>query len=233
MTYLITMEVEQNGATQQRSWSFTAAGGSASACAGFSDVNDNNPACAAIAALSGQGIINGYATNPPTFGPNDAVQRAQIAAFLVRALQWQGAPTTPRSFTDFGALVAELRASSLILANRCDPQGNCVAKGYEPASCAARGETAPCFGPNDAVSYAQVISFIARAFQYAPTYGWQAQPNGVLPYSGIPAVHQADARMYHHYAGLIPAAPSGSDWNQPAPRAWVARALYQALQSAP
>jgi hypothetical protein len=47
-------------------------------------------------------------------------------------------------------------------------------------------------------------------------------------------VHQADARTYHAYAGTIPDAPTTeADWSQPAPRAWVARVLYQALQTKP
>ncbi len=231
-TYTVQMNATQASVPLQRTWSFTTAGGQ-SGCAGFSDVSAADPACTAITALTSQGIINGYATVPPRFGPNDGVQRAQIAAFLVRALQWQGEATGPKSFTDFGSLVAELKTVSLILANKCDVGGSCVAKGYEPASCVARGKTAPCFGPNDAVSYAQVISFVARAFQFDPAYGWQAQPGEAIPYSGVPTVHEPDARIYHHYAGTIPAAPVGDAWNQPAPRAWVAQVLYQALQSAP
>ena len=210
-----------------------AAAGAADRCAGFADVTTGDPACVAIATLVANGIIGGYATDPPTFGPADNVQRAQVAAFLVRALDWQGLPTGPRSFTDFGPLVGELRTASLILANRCDDAGACVAQGYGASSCQARGKAFPCFGPNDNVSYAQVISFIARAFQFDPLFVWQPQPNAPLPYSGIPAVHQDDARMYHIYAGTIPSAPSGSGWNAPASRAWVARVLFQALGLSP
>ena len=97
----------------------------------FADVAANDPACVAIAGLVRQGIIQGYATAPPTFGPDDDVQRAQLAAFLVRALGWQGRPTGPRSFSDFGGLVAELRTRALH--PRPTPAtgaGNCVARGY-------------------------------------------------------------------------------------------------------
>jgi hypothetical protein len=189
---------------------------------GFADVPDDHPACAAIAALSSRQIIRGYATTPPTFGPSDPVQRAQMAAFLVRGLEWQGRPTGPRSFSDFGQLVGELRTASLILANACE--GNaCVASGYGDGR----------FGPTDRVTHAQVISFVARAFQLDPNYDWQ--PSGAAhPYSGVPAVHDADVRTYHAAAGTIPQAPTTqAAWNQPAPRAWVAMVLYQALQSAP
>lgn len=200
---------------------------------GFADVPGTHLACQAIAALSALGVINGYATNPPTFGPDDGVQRAQVAAFLVRALQWQGEATGPKSFTDFGQLVAELQAASLILANQCDPSGLCAARGYEPTGCAARGLAHPCFGPNDGVTKAQVISFVARAFQFDAAFAWTPQPGGDLPYSGVPTVHQPDVRTYHHYAGAIPNAPTTLDeWNSPASRAWIAMALHQALQTA-
>ena len=231
-TYTVEMTVMQGGVPQTRSWTFTV-GVVTARCAGFADVAAADVACPAIASLSGAGVINGYATNPPRFGPNDGVQRAQIAAFLVRALQWQIQSTTPRSFTDFGALVAELRTASLVLANKCDNTGLCAARGYEAAGCAARGLTFPCFGPNDGVTYAQVISFVARSYQFSAA-AWVPQPNGAMPYQGVPTVHQNDVKTYHARAGAIPAAPtSEAAWNAPAPRAWVARVLHQALQSAP
>lgn len=198
-------------------------------CAGFADVQTDNIACQAITELTSRNIINGYATAPPTFGPDDPVQRAQIAAFLMRALAWQGEATTPRSFTDFGTLVESLRTASLILANKCDDSGLCVARGYDAGKCAALGLAAPCFGPNDSVTYAQVISFIARAFQFS-IYQWEPYPLGALPYAGVPSVHQTDVKSYHQYAGPIPSAPDTEQgWSSPAPRAWVARSLAQAL----
>ncbi len=212
----------------------TAPVAAAGPCAGFADVLDSNVACEAIAALTSRSIINGYATAPPTFGPNDPVQRAQVAAFLVRALAWSGEATTPRTFTDFGSLIEALRMASLILANKCDETGLCVARGYEAATCTARNLTAPCFGPNDSVTYAQVISFVARAFQFDSAYEWQPQPNGAMPYFGVPVVHQPDVQTYYAYAGGIPDAPmTEANWSQPAPRGWVARVLYQALGPLP
>ncbi|MFN8514244.1 MAG: S-layer homology domain-containing protein [Chloroflexia bacterium] len=202
-------------------------------CASFADVHQDDSACAAIAELTRQNIIRGYGTTPPTFGPDDDVQRAQVSAFIVRALQWRDEPKGSKGFTDFGALAGELRDSSLVLANKCDGNGVCVASGYDSAACASKGKTYPCFGPNDKVSYAQVISFVSRALKLDEDFAWQSQPNGDLPYSGVPTVHQRDVRTYHFYAGTIPDAPSTqSGWNQPAPRAWVALVLYQALQSA-
>lgn len=203
-------------------------------CGSFNDVAQSDAACPAILALTQQNVIKGYATNPPTFGPGDPVQRAQVATFIVRGLNWGGKPTTPRSFSDFGPLVAELRTASLILANQCDQTGNCVAQGYDAAKCASLGVASPCFGPNDSVTYAQVISFITRAFEQDTTKNWVAQPTAAQPYTGVPAVHDVDVRTYNKYAGAIPSAPTTTaDWSAAAPRAWVAQVLYQALQAPP
>ncbi len=38
-----------------------------------------------------------------------------------------------------------------------------VALGYTRADCAARGRAYPCYGPTDPVTYAQTVTFIARA----------------------------------------------------------------------
>jgi S-layer homology domain len=191
----------------------------------FTDVLDTDSACAAIAALTEKGTISGYATTPPTFGPGDNVQRAQMAAFIVRALAWQDHPTGPHAFSDFGALFSELRTASLILANACDESGNhCVIQGYGDGR----------FGPTDQITYAQAVTLIARAFELDGTYRWSPQPNATQPYSGVPSVHDEDIRTYVHHAGAIPDAPTtATDWNTPAPRAWVARILFQALQSTP
>ena len=183
----------------------------------FSDVPVGHPNYAAITQLAGRGIIRGYANGK--FGPDDKVQRAQMAAFVVRALGWQGRKTTPRTFQDFGGLVQELQTSSLVLTNACDNTDRCVARGYD----------AQRFGPNDNVTYAQVITLIARAFELDPGFAWQAQPGGAQPYGGVPSVHEIDVRTYVHYVGAVPEAPD--DWNRPASRAWVAQVLYQALQA--
>lgn len=194
----------------------------ASCVSPFTDVANASIACPAIVALSQEGVILGYGGN--RFGPTDPVQRAQMAAFIVRALDWENRPTGPTTFSDFGTLVTELRTASLILANACEAQTGCVARGYGDGR----------FGPNDQVSYAQVISFITRAFQVNEATNWQPQPNAALPYTGVPGVHATDIRTYTFYAGAIPDAPTSEiAWNAPAPREWVAQVLYFALQTAP
>ena len=88
-------------------------------------------------------------------------------------------------------------------------------------------------GPNDQVTRAQTISFIARAMV---TKGyWQNQLGAPLPYTGIPEAHRADVVTFYFYtAGLggIPGAPIGSGgWNAPATRGWFAQTLWRALDS--
>jgi hypothetical protein len=97
------------------------------------------------------------------------------------------------------------------------------------------GKDAPCFGPTDRVSYAQVISFIARAFGQEPLFAWQPQTCAAPPpYTGLPASHASDICTFDSYAGTIPDAPTTqTGWDAPAPREWVVRVLYQALLTAP
>jgi alpha-tubulin suppressor-like RCC1 family protein len=204
--------------------SLAGADGQQGNCAGFVDVPAADPACPAIASLTEDGVILGYAGLPPRFGPDDDVQRAQVAVFLVRALDWQNRPTGPRTFTDLGLIAAELRAASLIIANACDNAGNCVTRGYGDGR----------FGPTDRVSHAQVITLLARAFGLDPVQAWTPQPGGAQPHTGVPSVHDTDVRTYVHYAGTIPNAPTtAAGWNARASRAWVAVVLHQALTVQP
>ncbi len=142
----------------------------------------------------------------------------------MRALQWQNRPTGPRAFTDLSLIAAELRNASLIVANACDNQNNCVAYGYGDGR----------FGPTDTVTHAQVITFITRAFRLDPVQAWTPQPGEPQPYTGVPAVHDTDVRTFVFYAGSIPDAPTNAaGWNAPASRAWVAMALHRALTVQP
>ncbi len=192
-------------------------------CTPFVDVAEADTECNAIRALTGNNVIKGY--DPSHFGPNDPVLRAQMAAFIVRGLGWGNRSTGPKTFNDFGPLVGELRDASLILANSCDRSGtNCVAQGY----------TATTFAPNNAVTYAQVMTFISRAFVQDANYGWTSPATVGQPYSGVPSVHDQDVRVYEQNAGRITGVPvpdTEAGWNSPAPRDWVAFVLYQALQS--
>jgi subtilisin-like proprotein convertase family protein len=207
----------------------------------FADVPPARDDYAAIVALATRGLILGY--NATTYGPDDGVQRAQMAALIARAMPtgpdipglllappactiadtWD-CELWPNTFTDQGGLDANLWRDVAAL------QHYGVAQGYAPADCAARGKVAPCFGPTDPVTYAETIVFITRAM-IAKGY-WVAQPAAPQPYAGVPAVLAQTVATYHFYtagAGGVQAPPG--DWNAGATRGWFARALWQALDT--
>jgi hypothetical protein len=204
----------------------------------FPDVAPGSAAYEAITELSARGIIRGYLDG--TFGPNDGVQRAQMAALIARGTP--GGPGTPptmltppaclvagtwdceswgNNFTDRNGLDANLWRNVGTL------QHYAVALGYTARDCADQGKALPCFGPTDPVTYAQTISFITRAM-IAKGY-WIAQSDASHPYTGVPAPHAGDIATFHYYTGGIPAPPG--NWNGAATRGWFARALWAALDS--
>ncbi|MFN8538544.1 MAG: S8 family serine peptidase [Thermomicrobiales bacterium] len=152
----------------------------------FGDVTSGT-AVTAIIELATRKAIFGYTNG--NYGPNDGVQRAQMAALIARATPaGPGTPTngilTPpactaaeswdcedwgNGFTDQGGVPAALWRDAGTL------QHYNVAFGYSAQDCASKGRAFPCYGPTDPVSYAQTIAFIARAM-IAKGY-WVAQPN--------------------------------------------------------
>jgi hypothetical protein len=206
----------------------------------FPDVGGGRADYAAIVALATRGTIRGYANG--TYGPDDGVQRAQMAALIARAMP--AGPGTPpatltppaclaggtwdcedwgNDFTDRGGLDGNLWRNVGTL------QHYQVAFGYDGAACADRGVPSPCYGPTEAVSYAQTIAFITRAM-IAKGY-WVAQPNAPLPDPGIPGVLATEAKTFAFYTGGVPALPGGEGWNDGASRGWFARALWAALDA--
>lgn len=141
----------------------------------FTDVGDDRPDSATIVALATCGTIRGYTNGD--YGPDDPVQRAQMAAQIARAMPaGPGIPTsgtlTPpactsagtwdcedwgNNFTDRGGTVAGLWRDVGTL------QYYGVAFGYTARDCASQGEVFPCYGPTDPVSHAQTIALITRA----------------------------------------------------------------------
>lgn len=189
----------------------------------FVDVPADSPACDAIVALADRGVIKGYATTPPTYGPGDPVQRAQVAVLLVRARHWEGRSREFRTFSDIAWLPQDMRDAVLIVANACQTP-------FGDYSCVGRGYVDGRFGPDDPVTYGQVITFISRAFSLNPSNDWLPQTAWPQTYRGVPAEHDVDVRTFDFYAGAIPDAPTTPEgWNSPAPRAWVARVLWLAL----
>jgi hypothetical protein len=183
----------------------------------FGDVPSNAFGSVAIGELTTRGIINGYEDG--TFGPTNFVKRAEIAAMVARAMGSDPAsgpgvgPNTwatenrNNPFTDQGSVDDELWRAVAALAARD------VARGYDDGS----------FDPAGFVNHAQAISLITRAM-VAQGY-WQEQPDNATYYTAT----------FVHYAGALPQSqptdrydgPNG--WDQPATRAWVAEALWDAL----
>jgi hypothetical protein len=207
----------------------------------FSDVGGGRADYTAITALATRGTIRGYGTG--NFGPDDGVQRAQMAALIARATPL-GPDTPPTMLTPPNCLVEESWDCEAWGTNFTDPGGidpnlwrNAgalqhyqVAFGYTAQDCQARGRAFPCYGPTDPVSHAQTIAFISRAM-IAKGY-WQAQLNAPLPYSGVPGVLATEVRTFHYYAGTIQAAPTTAQgWNAGATRGWFALALWAAHDS--
>jgi hypothetical protein len=204
----------------------------------FPDVGTGRVEHAAIVALATRGTIRGYGNG--TFGPDDGVQRAQMAALIARATP--AGPGTPlatlappaclaagtwdcedwgNDFSDHAGLDANLWRNIGAL------QHHHVAFGYDGAACAAKGVPSPCYAPTAPVTYAETITFIARAM--IAKGSWVAQPGAAQPYAGVPAVFAAEVATFAFYTGGVPAPPS--NWNAGATRGWFALALWQALNS--
>ena len=182
----------------------------------FSDVSVNSQAFFQISQLSARGVIRGYTDG--RFGPNDNVTRAEMAAFICRAMGWDledhGNP-----FTDGAGVDPNLWRNVGTLAYYG------VASGYGNGT----------FGPNDKVSRAQTISFITRAM-VKKGYWVQRADNPSL-YPNVPASsgHRADISTYVFYAGdtntgsMTTTQPTFTGWSDPAPREYFVVRLWAAI----
>lgn len=185
----------------------------------FSDLASTGNAATPIAQLAASGIIKGYGDG--SYGPDDPVLRAQMAALIVRALGWDGATGGPLPFADRGGVDAELWRAIEQLATRG------ITRGYGDGT----------YRPHDPVLHIQAISFVTRALIAAGV--WQRQPDDprLIPNVALVTGHREDFATYLHYAGALPGltptarweGPTG--WDQPATRAWFAQILWQALES--
>lgn len=184
----------------------------------FADVAPSAVAWDAIIQLAARGIIKGYGDG--NFGPTDTVLRAQEAALIVRALGWDGtAPGGPAPFADLGGVDPELQRAIAILAQRG------IINGYGGGT----------FGPTDEVVHVQAISFITRSMVQAGYWTAVTVDNPAL-YPNVPlsSGHRLDLLTFVQYAGAIPDRPSNqtwADWETSASRGWMARVIWQALDS--
>ncbi|MFN2486115.1 MAG: S-layer homology domain-containing protein [Acidimicrobiia bacterium] len=113
----------------------------------FTDDNDSIHE-ADIEAIAALGITLGCNSDGTKFCPNDAVTRAQMASFIARALELTA--SGPSRFTDDNGSVHE-------------PDIEAIAALGITVGCTSDGLK---FCPNDAVTRAQMASFLARAFVY-------------------------------------------------------------------
>nr|MCQ3807642.1 S-layer homology domain-containing protein [Acidimicrobiia bacterium] len=118
----------------------------------FSDVDPNNTHAAAIAAILAANITTGCNQNPLRYCPDQPVTRAQMASFLVRALNLPATDTA--GFTDIaptGTHTADINA--LATAN--------ITTGCNQAPLQ--------YCPNAPVTRAQMASFLVRALNLPAT----------------------------------------------------------------
>lgn len=203
----------------------------------FCDVGPDTPGGEAIAGLALRDIVKGQ---DGCFRPGDPVLRAQAAVLATRALSFP--PTTePAPFPD-----------------RCDPQNrtNCadpelwgavgtlaaasIVHGYsdrpEQPTCTSAGTRSPCFLPRDPILRVQAISIITRAFVARGLWQQETTDDPAL-YPNVPtdSGHRLDLATYVRNVGPVPDLPTGGDftgYDQPATRAFFARALWQAYSAA-
>ena len=112
----------------------------------FSDVDPEAWWAPHVQLLVDLGVTHGCATDPPRFCPDESVTRAQMATFLARALELEPAP--PAGFADTAGNVHKANIDALAAASIT-------------AGCAT---DPPRFCPDQAVTRAQMATFLVRAF---------------------------------------------------------------------
>jgi ribosomal protein L18 len=122
------------------------------ASAGFDDVASTNVHSDSIDCAAERGVISGVSLEPPLFAPEAPATRGQIAAMLARALRDAGIELPDETVPPFADAVGTTHASDIaqLAAAR-------IVRGFDEAT----------FGPNRAVTRAQVASMITAAHEFA------------------------------------------------------------------
>lgn len=194
----------------------------------FSDLPTDGAEAEAVRVLTLRGIIRGNGDG--TFGPNSPTLRAQMAALITRPL------------------ALELERNGNTFPDRCDTPSNCVDDalwrnvGALASRGIAQGYQDGTYNPRGVVLYSQTILFISRGL--VKQGYWTLQPDNASYFTNVPGGtdrEREDRRFlvtyvhYTQYLGGIPGQTTTdtfSNFDQPAPRAWFALALYRALQTA-
>ena len=119
--------------------------------AGFRDVSPSSAHAANIDALSAAGITGGCGTEPLRFCPDRPVTRAQMATFIINALNLTEMDVRPAGFVDVKTRSAHARSIDALSA--IGITGGC---GTEPLR----------FCPDRPVTRAQMATFITRLLNY-------------------------------------------------------------------
>jgi hypothetical protein len=185
----------------------------------FSDVDYSSVEGKAIRSLVLRDVVHGNGDG--TFGPDQPVLRAQMAALIARTLNVDLEDHhTSTSFTDRGEV------DNILWGNVGTLAYYDIIHGYGDGT----------FGPTNPVLRAQVISFITRAMVHMGC--WNMAPDVQGTYPNVPDVsgHRQDIATYAHYVGPL-ASRDGNpykdfpDWDKSAPRWWVAEKLEWALEA--
>ncbi len=199
----------------------------------FSDMPSDPAVVVAIRELATRGIVRGYGDG--TFGPNDPVLRAQIAAFICRSMPGGGNPGDRSSGPNIGQQWDdEDHGNPFSDRNGVDDAlwrnvGTLAFYGV------AHGYPDSTFDPTGQVLRVQTISLITRAM-VTKGYWVQATADDTSIYPNVPASsgHRLDLATYARNAGDLPGRPrqqSWAEWSDPAPRGWLVQVLWQALES--
>ena len=194
----------------------------------FSDLPTDPEERTAVIELARRGVIRGNGDG--TFGPGAQTLRAQMAALLARPAYWESERWSDASFPDQGTVDGDLWRNVRTLAHYG------VARGYGDGT----------FQPTAPVLYQQVLLFISRMMVTKGYWTLQADDPTIFPNLAADSARAREDRQYIvtyvHYTAVAaslggvpghPAAAPFADYDQPAPRAWFALALYRALLSTP
>ena len=166
----------------------------------FDDIADSS-FIEAINWLADQNIASGC--GPTSFCPNHPVTRAQMAAFLSRALQLQ--PTQTDYFTDDNTSTLQDHINRIRQAN--------ITSGCSPTS----------FCPNQPITRAQMAALLSRALQLQPTQtDYFTDDNTSTLQDHINRIRQANITTGCSPTSFCP--------NQPITRAQVAALLFRARE---
>lgn len=173
----------------------------------LSDVRADDPARPAIERVSHAGVMHGYGDG--AFGPDDPTLRLQMAAISVRA-------------------------SGLALGSDDLSSDDELRRSYE--TLIALNLVSGSYASTDEVLQIQTISFIARAMVEANRWSPETIDDpAIYPNVRVSARDRLDLVTYVRNAGPLPGLPTVQVWpdfNQVAPRGWVAQVVAQALPRA-